>query len=307
MLVSHMRGHICRHGSSRGHLRRRRLALVEDCAHTMGARWAAAPSGSWGWQAASAADLQAHELPAKAACSSPTMTISGGAAILCRAATCSTAARRGAGRRRFERWRARRCRTSSAHGQSARRHRCARSSSALRSAPALECALCRPWRTSSPARRDLDCREATRGRSSSPARSSSWSTCRRPSASGASSPGARRAGVHVKWFGAANARRVHQQRVALGLFAAAAWCRPVTRDAGAALRHAHSAGSDGRRLPGHRLHRASGSGHDVGRSLRWVAQARRSFADLAVDRLRCRVIEKHHAVSRPVRLERHAC
>jgi dTDP-4-amino-4,6-dideoxygalactose transaminase len=47
-LISHMRGHISDLRAVRKICDRYSIALVEDCAHTMGARWDGQPTGTWG-------------------------------------------------------------------------------------------------------------------------------------------------------------------------------------------------------------------------------------------------------------------
>ena len=47
-LISHMRGHIADMQAVRSICDAHGIALVEDCAHTMGARWAGRASGTWG-------------------------------------------------------------------------------------------------------------------------------------------------------------------------------------------------------------------------------------------------------------------
>ena len=47
-LISHMRGHIADLHAVRAICDARGIALVEDCAHTMGARWAGRPTGTFG-------------------------------------------------------------------------------------------------------------------------------------------------------------------------------------------------------------------------------------------------------------------
>lgn len=47
-LLSHMRGHIADLRAVRALCDRHGVALVEDCAHTMGARWDGRPTGAWG-------------------------------------------------------------------------------------------------------------------------------------------------------------------------------------------------------------------------------------------------------------------
>ena len=48
LLLSHMRGHVCDMEALMALADRRGLAVVEDCAHTMGARWRGVPSGRHG-------------------------------------------------------------------------------------------------------------------------------------------------------------------------------------------------------------------------------------------------------------------
>ena len=48
LLLSHMRGHICDMDALTDLCARLRLTLIEDCAHTMGARWRGTPSGRHG-------------------------------------------------------------------------------------------------------------------------------------------------------------------------------------------------------------------------------------------------------------------
>ncbi len=48
LLLSHMRGHVCDMDALMALAARRGLAVVEDCAHTMGARWRGVPSGRHG-------------------------------------------------------------------------------------------------------------------------------------------------------------------------------------------------------------------------------------------------------------------
>ena len=47
-LISHMRGHIADLQAVRAICDAHDIALIEDCAHTMGARWAGRHSGTWG-------------------------------------------------------------------------------------------------------------------------------------------------------------------------------------------------------------------------------------------------------------------
>lgn len=47
-LLSHMRGHICDLQAVRALCDRYQVALVEDCAHTMGAKWDGRHTGTWG-------------------------------------------------------------------------------------------------------------------------------------------------------------------------------------------------------------------------------------------------------------------
>jgi dTDP-4-amino-4,6-dideoxygalactose transaminase len=47
-LLSHMRGHICDLRAVRTICDRHGIALIEDCAHTMGARWDGRHTGTWG-------------------------------------------------------------------------------------------------------------------------------------------------------------------------------------------------------------------------------------------------------------------
>ena len=48
LLVSHMRGHICDMAALMAICNRAGIAVIEDCAHTMGAAWDGVPSGRWG-------------------------------------------------------------------------------------------------------------------------------------------------------------------------------------------------------------------------------------------------------------------
>lgn len=48
LLLSHMRGHLCDMDALTGLCRSLGVAVIEDCAHTLGARWAGRRSGSWG-------------------------------------------------------------------------------------------------------------------------------------------------------------------------------------------------------------------------------------------------------------------
>ena len=48
LLLSHMRGHLADMEALTALCRRREVAVVEDCAHTMGAAWDGVPSGRWG-------------------------------------------------------------------------------------------------------------------------------------------------------------------------------------------------------------------------------------------------------------------
>lgn len=48
LLLSHMRGHICDLQAVRTICDRHGIALIEDCAHTMGARWDGQHTGTWG-------------------------------------------------------------------------------------------------------------------------------------------------------------------------------------------------------------------------------------------------------------------
>lgn len=48
LLLSHMRGHVCNMDRLMEIAERRALTVIEDCAHTMGARWDGKPSGRFG-------------------------------------------------------------------------------------------------------------------------------------------------------------------------------------------------------------------------------------------------------------------
>lgn len=48
LLLSHMRGHICDMDALSAICRERGIALIEDCAHTMGAAWNGKATGTWG-------------------------------------------------------------------------------------------------------------------------------------------------------------------------------------------------------------------------------------------------------------------
>jgi len=48
LLLSHMRGHITDLEAVSGLCERHGVSLVEDCAHTMGAKWHGRPTGTWG-------------------------------------------------------------------------------------------------------------------------------------------------------------------------------------------------------------------------------------------------------------------
>ncbi len=48
LLLSHMRGHICDMARLMSICDRHGITVVEDCAHTMGAGWASRPTGTWG-------------------------------------------------------------------------------------------------------------------------------------------------------------------------------------------------------------------------------------------------------------------
>lgn len=48
LLVSHMRGHVCDLERLADHCDRLGLALIEDCAHSLGATWAGRPTGAFG-------------------------------------------------------------------------------------------------------------------------------------------------------------------------------------------------------------------------------------------------------------------
>lgn len=48
LLLSHMRGHIADMAALTAICQRHGIAVVEDCAHTMGAAWAGRPTGTWG-------------------------------------------------------------------------------------------------------------------------------------------------------------------------------------------------------------------------------------------------------------------
>lgn len=48
LLLSHMRGHICDMERLMALCDARGIAVIEDCAHTMGAAWAGRPTGRWG-------------------------------------------------------------------------------------------------------------------------------------------------------------------------------------------------------------------------------------------------------------------
>ena len=48
LLLSHMRGHICDMDAVTAICRELGIALIEDCAHTMGASWNGKPTGTWG-------------------------------------------------------------------------------------------------------------------------------------------------------------------------------------------------------------------------------------------------------------------
>jgi dTDP-4-amino-4,6-dideoxygalactose transaminase len=48
LLLSHMRGHVCDMAALADICARHGIALIEDCAHTMGASWAGRATGTWG-------------------------------------------------------------------------------------------------------------------------------------------------------------------------------------------------------------------------------------------------------------------
>ncbi|MBL8385912.1 MAG: DegT/DnrJ/EryC1/StrS family aminotransferase [Burkholderiales bacterium] len=48
LLLSHMRGHVTDMRALSAVCERLGVAVIEDCAHTMGARWAGRPTGTWG-------------------------------------------------------------------------------------------------------------------------------------------------------------------------------------------------------------------------------------------------------------------
>ena len=48
LMISHMRGHISDLAAVSAACTRLGIALIEDCAHTMGASWAGQPTGTWG-------------------------------------------------------------------------------------------------------------------------------------------------------------------------------------------------------------------------------------------------------------------
>jgi len=48
LMLSHMRGHICDMERLMDAARAQGVAVIEDCAHTMGAAWKGVPSGRWG-------------------------------------------------------------------------------------------------------------------------------------------------------------------------------------------------------------------------------------------------------------------
>lgn len=60
LLVSHMRGHIADMDALVALLDRHRVALIEDCAHTMGATWRGRKSGSFGVAACFSAQTYKH-------------------------------------------------------------------------------------------------------------------------------------------------------------------------------------------------------------------------------------------------------
>ncbi len=60
LLLSHMRGHICDMDALTDLCARLRLTLIEDCAHTMGARWRGRPSGRHGAIACYSAQTYKH-------------------------------------------------------------------------------------------------------------------------------------------------------------------------------------------------------------------------------------------------------
>jgi len=60
LLISHMRGHLVDMEALMALLERHGVALIEDCAHTMGARWAGRKSGSYGVAACFSAQTYKH-------------------------------------------------------------------------------------------------------------------------------------------------------------------------------------------------------------------------------------------------------
>ena len=60
LLLSHMRGHIADMDAVTALCRRRGITLIEDCAHTMGARWRGSLSGSFGTIACFSAQTYKH-------------------------------------------------------------------------------------------------------------------------------------------------------------------------------------------------------------------------------------------------------
>lgn len=60
LMLSHMRGHLADMDALRALLKRAGVALIEDCAHTMGARWRGRPSGTFGVAACFSAQTYKH-------------------------------------------------------------------------------------------------------------------------------------------------------------------------------------------------------------------------------------------------------
>jgi dTDP-4-amino-4,6-dideoxygalactose transaminase len=60
LMLSHMRGHLCDMDSLMEVLRPRGIALIEDCAHTMGATWRGEKSGNFGVAACFSAQTYKH-------------------------------------------------------------------------------------------------------------------------------------------------------------------------------------------------------------------------------------------------------
>jgi len=90
LLLSHMRGHVADMDSVTGLCAELGLALVEDCAHALGATWRGQPLGTFGVAGAFSAQTYKHLNAGEGGASSSTTTTSPPAPSCIRAATCCT-------------------------------------------------------------------------------------------------------------------------------------------------------------------------------------------------------------------------